>query len=461
MLAYLRYVKKPVLIRYFMVLLFFVLGLMSKPMLVTLPFVLLLMDYWPLQRLQFKDNTSLPNEKARFDLQRFFKLILEKIPFFILVVISCSLTFFAQKSGEALVPLEALSLKIRIANALISYVSYAFQAIWPSNLAIYYPHPIDTLPAWQSIGAALLIAVAIFLSIHTLKKYPYTIVGLFWYLGTLVPVIGLVQVGDQAMADRYTYIPLIGLFIIIAWGVSDLLAKWHCRKIFLGISAVIILSALTVCTFSQAGHWRNTITLFENTVKVTENNYKALNNLGAALVDKGKYDEALLYFVEAFRINPQKTDARNNLANMLFLQGKSDEAVSHYNEILKFNPQNIDALNNLANVLSAQGEIDKAVLLYKEVLSLDPENVDTHYNIGLFYKKQGKLKKAMTHLAEAIKIDPYYAEAYNEIGVILFQQGKYKKAGVFFSKAVQIKPSYTEAQKNISLLKRILSSSEK
>ena len=496
MWAYFYYVKQPVLIRYFMVLLFFVLGLMTKPMLVTLPFVLLLLDFWPLRRFRFENNRlSQSTGKTCFDFKGASRLIVEKIPFFILVVISCSLTFFAQKGGGALVPLESLSLKTRIANALISYVRYVFKAIWPSNLAVYYPYPADAFPVWQIWGAALLIVSIFCGAIYLLRQYRYVAVGLFWYFGTLIPVIGLVQVSDQAMADRYTYIPLTGLFIIVAWGVSDLLVKWHYQKIFLGVSAVIILSALTVCTFFQASHWRNTVTLFENAVKATENNYKALNNLGTALIDKGKHDEAFLYFAEALRIDSQKTDARNNLANMLFLQGKPDEAVFHYNEILKLHPQKTDARNNLANVLSAQGKLDEAVLHYKEAIKINPEHIEAHYNLAyvlsvlgkldeavLHYKEaiqinpehmeahynlgkiltnQGKMKPAMFHFAETIRISPDYVEGYNQIGLILAEQGKYNKAEVFFSKAVQIRPNYTEARKNIALLKKILSSGEK
>jgi tetratricopeptide (TPR) repeat protein len=365
------------------------------------------------------------------------------------VVISSILTFSAQQGEGALVPLEALSIKTRFANALISYVSYVLKAIWPRNLAVYYPHPVDTLPVWQICGSALLIAGVFFGAIYLLKQYPYVAVGLFWYFGTLLPVIGLVQVSDQAMADRYTYIPLTGLFIIVAWGVSDLLAKWHYRKIFFGVSAVIILSALTACTVFQASHWKNTIALFENAVKVTENNYRALNNLGAALVDKGKYDEAILHFAEALRINPKKTDARNNLANMLFLQGKPDEAISHYNEILKTNSEHADAHYNLADVLSSQGRLKEAVLHYRKALRIDPEYEKVRYKLGNIFLKQGKIKEAVEHFAEAIRISPDHAETYNKIGLILFQQGKFKKAEIFFSKAVQIDTNYTEARENL------------
>jgi tetratricopeptide (TPR) repeat protein len=447
--AYYRYVKRSGLKNYLLVIILLSLGLMAKPMLVTFPFVLLLLDYWPLKRFQLINKNSQPDEAPGFVRQPSFRLFLEKVPLFIPVVISSILTFSAQQGEGALVPLEALPIKIRFANALISYVSYVLKAIWPRNLAVYYPHPVGTLPVWQICGAALLIAVVAYGAISLLKRHPYVAVGMFWYFGTLIPVIGLVQVSDQAMADRYTYIPLTGLFIVVTWGVSELLAKWHYRKIFLGISAVVILSALTACTFFQASHWKNTIALFENAVKVTENNYRALNNLGTALVEKGKNDEAILHFAEALRINPKKTDARNNLANVLFIQGKYGEAISLYYQVLKTNSEHADAHYNLAYVLSTQGRLEEAVVHYKEALRINPENEKAHFNLGNIWINQGKIKEAMAHLAEAIRISPDYAEAYNKIGLILFQQGKYKKAGVFFSKAIQVNSNFAEAHKNL------------
>ena len=347
--------------------------------------------------------------------RKFYWLILEKIPLLIPVVISCILTFLAQKSEGAVKALGSLSLKTRAANALVSYVSYVLKAIWPSNLAVFYPHPGNTLAAWQIIGTALLISVATFLSIRTLRKYPYIAVGLFWYFGTLIPVIGLVQVGDQAMADRYTYIPLTGLFIAVAWGISELSIRWRYRKILLGASAVIIFSAMIVCTSYQLTYWKNGITLFEHAVKVTENNYQAQNNLGTAFgpvdLDKavfhykealkikpnfvevlynlgtaflkeGESDEAVLYFTKALKINPQKADARMNLANVLFIQGKSDEAVFHYNEIIKTDSENADVHSKLAYVLSAQGKLDEAVLHYKEAIKINPNHEKSHYNVA-------------------------------------------------------------------------------
>ena len=280
LLAYCRYAKQPSLAGYLLIILFLSMGLMAKPMLVTFPFLFLLLDFWPLERLR-SETVS--------------RLILEKIPMLVPVVISSCLTFMAQQSSGAVKSLGSFSLTERIANAFISYVSYVYKAIWPHNLTAFYPHPGNSLPLWQVFGAILLIGGASFLAIRSLKKYPYIAVGLFWYLGMLVPVIGLVQVGPQAMADRYTYIPMTGLFIIIAWGFSDLSTKWHYRKIVLTLFAVIILSVLAVSTFFQLGYWRNSVALFERAVSITENNYLAHNNLGAALLEKGKSDKAVLH----------------------------------------------------------------------------------------------------------------------------------------------------------------------
>jgi len=316
LLSYCRYAKQPSLAKYLLILLFFSMGLMAKPMLVTLPFLLLLLDFWPLGRLRLATAS---------------RLVMEKIPLFVPVVISSCLTFMAQQSSGAVKTLESFSLKVRIANAFVSYVNYVVKAIWPHNLTVFYPHPGNALSLWQVFGAILLVGGASFLAIRSLKNYPYIVVGLFWYLGLLVPVIGLVQVGPQAMADRYTYIPMTGLFIIISWGFSDLSTRWHYRKIVLALFAVTILSALTVFTFFQLGYWRNSVALFERAVSITENNGLAHNNLGAALLEKGKPDEAVLHIKKALIIEPGSRAALYNLGAALSAQGKFDEAVLHYN----------------------------------------------------------------------------------------------------------------------------------
>jgi tetratricopeptide (TPR) repeat protein len=490
--AYYRYVKMPCLKNYLLVIIFLSLGLMAKPMIVTFPFVLLLLDFWPLKRFHYKNNYFLQSERTNYyGSKGIFRLILEKIPLFIPVVISCILTFLAQKSEGAVKALEALSLKTRISNAFVSYVSYVSKAIWPSKLGIFYPHPENALSAWTIIGAVLLIAVAVLLSLRTLKKYPYIAVGLFWYLGTLVPAIGLVQVGAQAMADRYTYIPLIGIFIIVAWGVSDLCKKWQYGKNFLGVSAMIILSALAWKTFHQLSHWKNSITLFENAVRVTENNYLAHNNLGTAygrvdldaaiynykaalkikrdyvvahynlgnvLAKKGNIDEAIVHYQEAVRIKPDYAKAHNNLGTALYIKKDYEGAVSYFAKALKINPQDAGAHNNLANVLFIQGKSDEAMLHYNKAIGINPEHEEAHYNLGKIMLKQGRLNKAFTHFAEVIKIKPDYVQAHNEIGLILFKQGKFNNARIFFLKAIQIDPNYSEAHKNLEMLMRTIES---
>lgn len=435
-LSYSFYVKQPNKYKYLVIILFLSLGLMAKPMLVTLPFLLLLLDFWPLGRFRYATVSG---------------LVLEKIPLFVPVVISSCLTFMAQESGGAVKTLESFSLAVRIANAFVSYASYVVKAIWPHNLTVFYPHPGNALPMWQVFGAILLVGGASFLAIRSLKKYPYIAVGLFWYLGMLVPVIGLVQVGPQAMADRYTYIPMTGLFIIISWGFSDLSTRWHYRKIFLALFAVIILSALTVFTFFQLGYWRNSVALFERAVSITENNCLAHNNLGAALLEKGKPDEAVLHLKEALRIEHGSRAALYNLGMALSDQGKFDEAVLHYNDVLKINPKDAVVHNNLADVLSAHGKLDEAVFHYNEALKIDPDYSGAHGGFGSLLINQNKFKEAMFHLTEAIRINPDYAEAYNNIGVVFSRLNKFKEASTFFSKAIQVKPDFTEARKNLEI----------
>jgi tetratricopeptide (TPR) repeat protein len=398
---------------------------------------------------------------------------------FVPVFISCLLTFFAQKNGGAVKALEGLTLKSRIANALVSYINYVLKAIWPSKLAVFYPHPGDTLPAWKIFGAAFLLTFACVFAIKGAKKYPYIVTGLFWFLGTLVPVIGLVQVGEQAMADRYTYLPLVGIFIAVVWGISDFFQKWHYRKIYIGLFAIIILSAFSTKTFFQVGHWKNGVTLFEHAIEVTENNYKAHNNLatalgsidleraifhykeairihpkyvtalcnlGLTLYQKGDYEQAASYFTKALKIDPQKVDTHMDLANISFLQGKPEKAIFQYREILKTDYENANAHYNLACMLAAQKKIDQAEHHYMEAIRINPNHEKAHYDLGNIMLKQGNLKVALTHFAEAIKIKPDYVQSYNKLGIILLRQGKIRKAKVFFSKALHLDPGFSEAR---------------
>ncbi|NIQ87873.1 MAG: hypothetical protein GWN93_01765, partial [Deltaproteobacteria bacterium] len=295
--AYLAYTKRPERKRYLLIIVAFTLGLMAKPMLVTLPFVLLLLDYWPLKRIELGQSASglpaanQPSTIAEKPGAQAFRLLLEKTPLFVLTAASSVVTFVVQKSEGAVGALEVYPLKIRVANALVSYVSYIIKMIWPQNLAVFYPHPGQSLPMWQAVAAGILLVLISIAVIRAGRRQPYLPVGWLWYLGTLVPVIGLVQVGAQAMADRYTYVPLIGLFIMAAWGVPELMKKWHHRRVALVVSAALVLFALMTCARLQLRHWKNSIALLSHAHAVTAKSYLVHNNLGSALNELGKYDE--------------------------------------------------------------------------------------------------------------------------------------------------------------------------
>jgi len=511
-IAYYNYVKKSSVKYYILVIVLLSLGLMAKPMLVTIPFVLLLLDFWPLKRFQLqRDFHLIPEKKYSDAIRKNNQIIIEKTPFFIPVVISCIVTFFAQKSQGAVKAIWALPMKYRIANAVDSYVSYTLKAIWPHKMAVYYPHPGPTLPLWKIIGGVMLIIAASFWAIRTAKKYPYILVGLFWYLGTLVPVIGLVQVGDQAMADRYTYIPLIGIFIIISWAASDLFKKRlrdqksevggqrsevssgvsepfnkrRFQKIFLGISAAILLVALSLESFFQLNTWKNGITLFEHAVSMTHNNYQAENNLGTAYepidLDKalfhykaalkikpgyaaalynmgtiyektGQTDEAISYYLKALQINSDYFGALNNLGLIFYNRGDYDRAVLYFKRALKTESKKADARLNLANVLYLQSKPDEAISQYQKILQFDSKNANAHYNLAYVLSNQNKINEAIHHYNEALRIDPENVKAHYNLGNIYLNQGKTKEAFRHYAETIKLKPDYVQAYNTLGLI---------
>jgi protein O-mannosyl-transferase len=433
MWTYVHYVKRPGFNRYLLVLLFFILGLLSKPMLVTLPFVLLLLDYWPLGRFQFgqligdhKSNTSRsmnPGDQKSIPL----RLILEKVPFFALTAISIFLTIFAQQKGGAVKSLEYYPLESRIANALVSYVSYIVKMIWSNQLAVFYPYQ-EMLPIWKVVGSGLLLVCASLLVIRAARKLPCLIVGWFWYLGTLIPVIGLVQVGSQAMADRYTYVPLIGLFIMIVWSVPDIWVGWRYRRVVLSISAGLLLSLLVIITKLQVNHWQNSIMLYEHSLAVTSNNFIIDNNLGLALVEQGKIQEAIAHFSEALRIKPDDAEAHYSLGLALAGQRKIQGAIAHFAEALRIKPEYSEAHNGLGVTLVWQGKIQEAIAHFTEALRIKPDDAKAHYNLGIALAEQGKIQEAIAHFTEALRIKPDYAEAHINLGLAYLMIGNKSSA---------------------------------
>jgi len=495
---YIGYAERPALKTYLPVLLFFALGLMAKPMLVTWPFVLLLLDYWPLNRSGWT------------------RLVKEKIPLFALSLASSAITLLAQSQG-ALKTLDVLPLSIRLGNTLVSYVKYLGKFFYPDPLAVYYPHP--GRPPWPHILlAGLILAALTWLVWRTRKKRPYLLVGWLWFLGTLVPVIGLVQVGWQGLADRYTYVPLIGLVMMVAWLVPDLFDHWRFKKTAITVLAGAALAPLLVLTWFQHQHWQNSLTLFRHALAVTEDNYLAHHHLGMALAKQGHPDQAQAHFLEAVRINPtyatpylamgiyaardnrieeavgyfsqalkiwpEYFEAHLNLARLAALQnrpeqalehyrraleinpdyapahfelgnllralGRPTEALTHYEKNLRLEPKQIKARLNLAGLLGLLGRHQEAELQFRRVLEIEPDNPDAHYNLGTLYGLTGRPAQAEAHLRQAIELNPGSAPAHFNLGLTLANQGKMAQAADQFAEALRIDPGFEPARQALT-----------
>jgi tetratricopeptide (TPR) repeat protein len=309
---------------------------------------------------------------------------------------------------------------------------------------------MDKIPMWQAVISALLLSAISICVVRLAQKHKYLLVGWLWYLGTLVPVIGLVQVGSQAMANRYTYLPSIGIFIMVGWGAAELLAKWRYRKIVLGITAVVVLAVLLICTRMQVGYWKDNFTLFGHTLEVTENNSIMHNNLGGVLFrDKGRLEEAIIHFNEALRINPQYLNARSNKAKVLLAMGKTDEAVAILNELLSISDKPYEVYNDLGLAYAQKGEVERAIENYNEALRLKPDYVEAINNLGSALKEQGKVDDAIKQWEKALRLNPDYVEAHYSMGLAMAEQEKYDDAIKHFSNALQAKPDWAEAHYNL------------
>lgn len=373
--AYVRYVRSPrSLVNYLIVVILFALGLLAKPMLVTLPFILLLLDYWPLGRI--------PN--AEFQTSSFramAPLVLEKIPLLMLSVVSCVTTVMAQ--SHAVQPLKTVPFPLRVENAVVSCAAYIGQLFYPANLTALYPYPINGLP-FPEVVAALSVLAAVSLGVFFWhRKAPYLLAGWLWYLIMLAPVIGLVQAGVQARADRYTYLPQIGLCLMLAWLVEQASARLPYRRALLGTGAVLVLVALMAMAHAQTACWRDSESLWTHTLAGTKNNSIAHNNLGLFLSQKGRVDEAIGHFQQALAINPDNDSAENNLGLALVKQDQTGEAAGHFQKAVAINPDNDDAQNNLGTVFFLKGQTDEAIVHYRQAVAANPNNAGAVRNLQL------------------------------------------------------------------------------
>jgi len=437
--AYTSYARRPFsLVRYLAVMILFVLGLMSKPMLMTLPCVLLLLDYWPLKRLGPPWKTSAA-----------VRLVIEKLPLLALSAACCAVTVWAQHV-ELHEPLPA---EWRIGNALIAYVVYLGQFFCPAGLAPLHPRRelLDT-SLWAIFGAGVVLIGVTAAAWATRRKWPYLLVGWLWYLGMLLPVIGLLPFGSEGAADRFTYLPQIGLCIAVVWGAADLCRPWPYRRWVCGVSSALVLAVLMGCAARQVSFWHDSQTLWARTLACTSQNFMAHRLYGNALAADGRIDEAEEQFLAAIRILPTYTEAWYSLGVAEADRGRMDQAMAYYRRAIEANANNANAHNNLGHALLFRGEYYEALKHFQEALRVVPDFAAAHYNQGLALHALGHLPAAAAEYQEALKIQPDYAEAYYNLGIIFASRGRRGDAAECYRAALKIKPNFTEARMSLEAL---------
>jgi tetratricopeptide (TPR) repeat protein len=430
---------------------FYLLGLASKPMLVTLPFVLLLLDFWPLQRIRAKSLADSPQPPGATRWKLVGQLVVEKVPFFCLAAAVSIITFLVQRQEGAMVSLAQLPWDSRLQNAVVAYVRYLGLLAWPVNLAVFYPHP-GTWPAVTVIACGLLLVGITAFALFHRWRWPWLVTGWLWFVGTLVPVIGIVQVGRQAIADRYTYIPFIGLFFAIAWGAATLARRLSIRPpAVFGLSAVLagICAAGTV---TQLSYWKNSYTLFSHAAAVTRDNYVANIHLGDYfLKTRNEPERAIVHYREAVRQRPEFPEARGFLASALFGQGRLEEALDHCREAVRLAPRDATAQYNYAVALERKGELKEAIDGFGRTLALSPDNLAAHREVGLALQKIGRQEEAVPHFRRVTELQPLNAEAHSNLGAALLAVGKNAAAIESLRRAVERNPNLAEAQSNLGI----------
>jgi protein O-mannosyl-transferase len=449
--VYIRYAKQPGFGRYLLVLIVFGLCIMTKPVVAPVPFVLLLLDYWPLDRLRWGQPVK-GKAKSKSNQKPASWLIAEKIPLLAMSVFLSVMTFTAQRQGGVVPTLERMPMDYRIANMFLSYIRYIGKLIWPSGLAVCYPHPHLTVSDWRVLicmGAFILITI---MCVYIGRRKKYIAVGWLWYVGSLAPVIGLVQSGAQAMANRYMYIPMLGLLIIIGWGIKEFIDKQPKLKIAAAIFGVTALLSLMVLTRMQVKHWENTLTLFEYTLDVTKDNPSAENTYAVALFNEGRFKEAEYHYAKAIRLAPAFTTAIANLSKLYLEEGKYDESIAGLKEIISHNEETADTYYNLATALSLQQKYDEAAKYFKKSLELNPVNPDAQMRLGIVLMVMGKNNEAIAHLNESLRIKPNQVEVYSTLGTAYSQLGQYDLAVKYWAKTLELQPNSVDVLNSMGLL---------
>lgn len=446
MLTYVRFATNQTRANYLATFLVFGLGVLTKPMLVTLPFTLLLLDFWPLNRLDLGQQTNnlLPIKTTPAHPLR---LVIEKTPF---LVLALAVTVFVSNTTNN-VPFSVVPMDLRLANAVSSYWHYLAKMVMPLDLAMYYPYP-SGIRFWPTIGIGLWLLCITTVVLRSYKHKPYLAMGWLWFTGTLVPVLGIIQAGFwPASADRWSYVPMLGLFIIIAWGVPELITVWRPRKVVIVLPAIVILAILTATSWHQVRYWANNETLYKHAIEIGSGHHLIYNNLGVELIKKGRTDEAIRYLEAALENFSEYPSAHNNLGTALVKLDRPDEAIWHFRKAISLDPDNSEAGKNLANTVERQNIRAERIRNYLEALKKTPDSLELYNKLGMAHAKSGQIDAALEYLATAIEKDPAYKESYNNLGIILLTHGYLDEAITYFKKAVVIDPEYVEAQRNLSI----------
>jgi tetratricopeptide (TPR) repeat protein len=421
-------------------------------MLVTWPFVMLLLDYWPLRRWEPSTiNSPLRQSEATAgQLSTTLRLVTEKIPFFALAALASVVTFVVQQRAGSVMAAENLPLGARVGNALISYCRYLGKLFWPTELAVFYPHPGQWPLGKVLLAGGVILGLSMLLFVQR-RRVPFLLMGWLWFVGMLVPMIGLVQTGGQAMADRHTYLSSLGVLVLAVWGAYELTRGWRYGALALSVAGGVALVLCLALTRQQIGYWKGGETLFRHALEVTENNQIAHKVLGDALDQKGQTDEAIRQFQEAIRLRPGYADAHNNLGVALARKGQIDEALRQFQEAIRLKPEHANAHCNLGLALDQKGQTDEALSQFQTAIRLKPGYADAHYNLGVVLSRKGQMDEAARQYQEAVRLKPDYAQAHNNLGLALGRKGRMDEAIRQFQEAVRLKPGYAEAHYNLGL----------
>jgi protein O-mannosyl-transferase len=435
--AYVRYARHPwSLARYLMVAVLFVLALLSKQSVATLPFVLLLLDCWPLHRFEQP--------------QKFSGLILEKIPLLALAAgVSVISTMTLVAGGNMIAPVARISMPSRVGNVLVSYAVYLRQMVWPEGLAVPYLHPHNGLPPWEVALAGTLLAVLSAVAWGERRKRPWLLIGWLWYLGMLAPLICFAQMRPFAHPDRYTYLPQIGIYLAVTWLVAEWGAKRPAGRVVMGGLMTTVIALLMVCAWQQTAYWKNCETLWTHTVACYPDNEMAHFNLGNAFLQKGRMEEAIAQYQKAAQINPDYAEAHYNLGTALLQKGSVDEAIVHFQKTLQIKPGFVKTHYNLGTALLQKGRADEAIVHFQKALLINPDDADAHNNLGFALLQKRRVDEAISHCRQAVQLRPDFAEAHNNLGTALLQNGNVDEAITQFQQALQIKPSFVEARNDL------------